>query len=181
MQQGRAPRKNAALRRLHPPSGAAAFQGVIGESKEGLGGNRNPPGPPWPPEAATRLLSQPYAAQGCAAQPARQRQNAKQHIYPLKQGRAPRKNAALRRLHPVKTFQKADSRPECKRIRGVSLLPNVIIAGAHRTKTLPRACKEASRRTAEGLTAQRDAVPSASVDKLQRYVGVRGVRLEAAA
>ena len=35
LQQGRSPRKNAALRRLQPHSGAAAFQGVIGESKEG--------------------------------------------------------------------------------------------------------------------------------------------------
>ena len=58
------------------PSGAAAFQGVIGESKEGLGGNRNPPGPPWPPEAATRLRQQVTVAQGCAAKAATQQKNA---------------------------------------------------------------------------------------------------------
>ena len=74
---GRAPRQNAALRRLQPHSGAAAFQGVIGESKEGLGGTRNPPGPPWPPEAATRLLTQPYAAQERAAKTSKQEKNAK--------------------------------------------------------------------------------------------------------
>ena len=34
-----------------------------GESKVGLGGNRNPPGPPWPPEAATRWLLPATAAQ----------------------------------------------------------------------------------------------------------------------
>ena len=92
---GRSPRQNAALRRLQPHSGAAAFQGVIGESKEGLGGTRNPPGPPWPPEAATRLLTQPNAAQGRAAKAARQRNNSEQHInpLPLRQSAAPERSA----------------------------------------------------------------------------------------
>ena len=30
---------------------ARRYKGVIGESKEGIGGTRNPPCPPWPPEA----------------------------------------------------------------------------------------------------------------------------------
>ena len=34
------------------------------ESKEGVGGTRNPPIPPWPPEAATRWLPPATAAQG---------------------------------------------------------------------------------------------------------------------
>ena len=57
--------------RSHPSTPAASNPqrsgGVSrgkGESKEDLGGNRNPPNPPWPPEAATRLLPQPSAAQG---------------------------------------------------------------------------------------------------------------------
>ena len=39
------------------------YKGVRRESKEGVGGTRNPPIPPWPPEAATRQLTQPKAAQ----------------------------------------------------------------------------------------------------------------------
>ena len=67
-----------------------------GESKEGLGGNRNPPGPPWPPEAATRLRPQAKAAQERAAKAARQHKNAKQHShhFPLRQ------SAALERAAP---------------------------------------------------------------------------------
>ena len=99
---GRAPRQNAAHRRLHPPSGAAAFQGVIGESKEGLGGNRNPPGPPWPPEAATRLLPQPKAAQERATQPAGQRKNAEHHTPPYPCGSA---------LHPKKPRRRKPKAP----------------------------------------------------------------------
>ena len=41
------------------------YKGVRRESKEGVGGTRNPPIPPWPPEAATWLLPQPTAAQEC--------------------------------------------------------------------------------------------------------------------
>ena len=59
----RAPRKNAPHRRLHPPAERRRYKGVRRESKEGVGGTRNPPIPPWPPEAATRLLPQPKAVQ----------------------------------------------------------------------------------------------------------------------
>ena len=55
------------------------YKGVRRESKEGVGGTRNPPIPPWPPEAATRLLPQPTAAQERAAKPAKQHKNAEQH------------------------------------------------------------------------------------------------------
>ena len=80
---GRAPRKNAALCRLQPPAERRRYKGVSRESKEGVGETRNPPIPPWPPEAATRLRPRATAAQGCTTQPARQRQNAKQHAHPL--------------------------------------------------------------------------------------------------
>ena len=40
------PRRNRPLARS-----ARRYKGVIGESKEGIGGTRNPPCPPWPPEA----------------------------------------------------------------------------------------------------------------------------------
>ena len=59
------------------------YKGVRRESKEGVGGTRNPPIPPWPPEAATRLLTQPNAAQERAPKPAKQRKNAEQHTYPF--------------------------------------------------------------------------------------------------
>ena len=51
------------------PSRSGGVSRGKGESKEGLGGNRNPPGPPWPPEAATRLLPQPKSTQERAAKP----------------------------------------------------------------------------------------------------------------
>ena len=119
LQQGRAPRKNAALRRLQPHSGAAAFQGVkenprrarVGRAQRDwsaaavqphgtLGANahsaeprnRNPPIPPWPPEAATRLRQQAPAAQGRAPKTAKQRQNAEHRKTPCFSGRAPRQN-----------------------------------------------------------------------------------------
>ena len=85
----------------NPSAERRRYKGVRRESKEGVGGTRNPPIPPWPPEAATRLLSQPNAAQGCDAMPTVQRKNAKHHTNPLQQGRAPRQNAAPRRLQPL--------------------------------------------------------------------------------
>ena len=54
LKQGRAKHQNVLPCRLHPHSGAAAVQRGTRESKEGVGGTRNPPIPPWPPEAATR-------------------------------------------------------------------------------------------------------------------------------
>ena len=43
---------NATQRRNRPLARSARrYKGVIGESKEGIGGTRNPPCPPWPPEA----------------------------------------------------------------------------------------------------------------------------------
>ena len=76
------------------------YKGVSRESKEGVGGNRNPPIPPWPPEAATRLLPQPTAAQGRAAKPQGDGRT-QSNIQTLRYcGRAPRKNAALRCCHP---------------------------------------------------------------------------------
>ena len=66
-------RRSPALNPLPPPPPTPQRSGGVsrgkGESKEGLGGNRNPPGPPWPPEAATGLRPQQSAAQGCAANP----------------------------------------------------------------------------------------------------------------
>ena len=44
--------KKVILRRNRPlAQSARRYKGVIGESKEGIGGTRNPPCPPWPPEA----------------------------------------------------------------------------------------------------------------------------------
>ena len=43
---------NVTQRRNRPlAQSARRYKGVIGESKEGIGGTRNPPCPPWPPEA----------------------------------------------------------------------------------------------------------------------------------
>ena len=47
----------------NPSAERRRYKGVRRESKEGVGGTRNPPIPPWPPEAATRLLPQPKAVQ----------------------------------------------------------------------------------------------------------------------
>ena len=88
--------------RSHPSTPAASNPqrsgGVSrgkGESKEDLGGNRNPPNPPWPPEAATRLLTQQKAAQERRRDAARQHQNAKQHPNPFatRQSVAPERSA----------------------------------------------------------------------------------------
>ena len=73
------------------------------ESKEGVGGTRNPPIPPWPPEAATRLLTQPNAAQERAPKPAKQRQNAKHH--PPHAKAAERRASTRRERHKAPPLQ----------------------------------------------------------------------------
>ena len=90
-------RQSAAPKCSAPPPPTPQRSGGVsrgkGESKEGLGGNRNPPGPPWPPEAATRLLTQPKAAQERAAKPQgnARTQSSIQTLCP--NGRVPHKNA----------------------------------------------------------------------------------------
>ena len=42
-------------------------------------GNRNPPGPPWPPEAATRCCRSQQRRKNVATNAAKQRQNVEQH------------------------------------------------------------------------------------------------------
>ena len=90
-------RRSPALNPLPPPPPTPQRSGGVsrgkGESKEGLGGNRNPPGPPWPPEAATGLRPQQSAAQGCAAQATQQRLNARHRKTHRLGGRTPHKNA----------------------------------------------------------------------------------------
>ena len=138
-----------------PPSGAAAFQGVIGESKEGLGGNRNPPGPPWPPEAATRLLTQPKAAQERATKAARQSKNAEQRKTPCPCGSAPRQNAPLRR--PPKRKTPAAQAP-CP--HGGRILPPGSAARQAQRGYPPRAQRDIQRalRRAGGLRHTRGSV-----------------------
>ena len=131
---GRAPHQNAPLRRLQPLSGAAAFQGVIGESKEDLGGNRNPPNPPWPPEAATRWQPQAQAAQGCAAKPTVQRQNAKPRKTPLpgRQRATPERTAPPRKnTAPNLTAKKGEA---------ITASPNIYAVRPYTPVRLRRSC-----------------------------------------
>ena len=48
---GRHKRTQSPCRNRPLARSARRYKGVIGESKEGIGGTRNPPCPPWPPEA----------------------------------------------------------------------------------------------------------------------------------
>ena len=113
--RARTPRHAASI----PPAERRRYKGVRRESKEGVGGTRNPPIPPWPPEAATRLLPQPTATQGSATKTTRQRQNAKQPPIPCPCGSAPRKNAPSCRLQPpseAAAFQGVKENPRRARV-----------------------------------------------------------------
>ena len=158
-------------RRLQPLSGAAAVQRGTRESKEGVGGTRNPPIPPWPPEAATRLLSQPKAAQERAAKAARQRQNTKQHPKPCNSGRAPRKNAPPCRLHPP-SGAAAVQRGE-KRIQGGSRgnsqspYPSLAAGGCHAAAAAAKIGAR-TRRESRKTTAERKAPHPLICNKAER-------------
>ena len=100
-------RQSAAPERSAPPPPTPQRSGGVsrgkGESKEGLGGNRNPPNPPWPPEAATWLRQQAPAAQE------RRRESCKAmgerraiHLAPCNNGRAPHNHASLAAISSIR-------------------------------------------------------------------------------
>ena len=179
-------RQSAAPKCSAPPPPTPQRSGGVsrgkGESKEGLGGNRNPPLPPWPPEAATRLLPQPKAAQERAAKSAGQQKNAKHRISPLPQ----RQSAAPERIAlPPPTPQRSGGVSRGKGESKEGLGGNRTPPGppwppeaATRLLTQPNAAQE-RRRESRKATQERRATPNPFAPAAERRARTRRERRKA--
>ena len=157
-----ATRQSAAPERIVPPPPTPQRSGGVsrgkGESKEGLGGNRNPPGPPWPPEAATWLLTQPNAAQERAAKPSTQRERRATNL--------PLCNKAERR---ARTHRSAASNPsaERRRYKGVRRESKEGVGGT-RNPPIPPWPPEAATRLLPQPTAAQERAAKPSTQRERR-------------